>query len=99
MTTWTGSGTDGGTDGTGPGTDGTDGTDRTGPGTDTRPGGPSGTGGTRPERRLFDVRDVPASVNDDARRTEGTRRFLGRRERDRVLPAVYYECRHANRLE
>ncbi|MFF1867321.1 spore photoproduct lyase family protein [Kitasatospora herbaricolor] len=53
MTTWTGSGTDG----TDPGTDGTD---RTGPGTDTRPGGPGGTGGTRPERRLFDVREIYA---------------------------------------
>ena len=50
-------------------------------------------------RRLFDVRDVPARVNDDARRSQGTCGRLRRRERDRVFATMYHECRHAYQLE
>src|SRR6476646_3212761 len=50
-------------------------------------------------RWLFDVRDVSARLNDDARRAEGTCRCLGRRERDRVLTTVYYQCRQVHAFQ
>src|SRR4029079_10047568 len=50
-------------------------------------------------RRVFDVRDVSARLNDDACRTEGTRGGLGRRERDGILTPVYYQCRQLHAFQ
>src|SRR5688572_19163908 len=42
-------------------------------------------------RRLLHVRHVPAVIQDDARRPEGTRRRLRRLERDGIFPPVEHE--------
>src|SRR4051812_11048420 len=50
-------------------------------------------------RRLFDVRDVPAVLNDDACRSEGTRRVLRRLQGNGVLSPMHDQRRDTQSRE